>query len=496
MSDLSGKVSDTLPAISVIYPPADLPLPVESPVQVWVFFGYSDGTSGGVQPVSFFKTTGNDYTTVVSSDSFTDADGYARAIVRLSKPGTLGKKETFEGSVTARIMSLSAFDPNGTAIAALHADTSAGGPDKVEWENKPAAYPPVIDHLIILPTYNIFRLKHTLADGRDSTCVDLTCSPSDPTKDAFFVNDIALGDAFGTAWNPAAVQRWVYGQPRPPGWVFDSGLTARAPNVIVQQDNVTAWPPGVVSSLGGLVSPPNNNLKIGPAEDMTKRSLPSGTSVLFKAILTDELGSPIQGKHIDVWGRCDGEYTIVQPATNTDAYGETSFSVTVPDNGRAMAVLASYTPENPGGGVVHGYTQGNWCGLFYDPNNPPFVNESVRITPPGTRQTIGVGAEYKVTVLQGYDPTTGKPYLPVANQTVYWEASPRDRIIFSPLTGPLNTVPGTRFPTVTDSQGKSAIRVSAIGSTAFFGTIIARVANPETGTFFRNEVAVGFQPPS
>ncbi|WP_420963977.1 hypothetical protein [Brucella sp. IR073] len=476
MSDLSSEPSVVAPALTIIYPPTSVGLPIESPVQVWVFYGDSGGQGLGNQPIQF---TPGQYTIVLSADAATDADGYAHAVIKLSRPGALGTNSVFVGSVTAAIT-------NGPSIStSLYAFAAAGGPGKIEIENRRFTEPPY-DGLAILPEHNLMRLRYTLADGKGAICPKLICTPTDPSLQAYFQYDVAFGDVYGTAWNPASVKQrnsdW--------GTPFDAHFKAQAPNVIAQNSDTGTYPPSQLWHIGIIGGAPQI-LKIGPADDMAKRLLPNGEPVLFKAVFLSPDGVPLQGKEVQIAVRCEGNYTLSPPSV-TDENGETGFFITVPDNGRAVLIRASSMLREEhygyyGDRLWVGYTEGCWAGLFYDETNPPFVNESVRITPPGTRQTIGVGAEYKVMI---------RGNQPVNNQTVYWEASPPDRIIFSPLTGPLNTVPGTRFPTVTDSQGNSSIRVSAIGSTAFFGTIRAKVPNRETGTYFSNEVAVGFRPPA
>ncbi|WP_420963978.1 hypothetical protein [Brucella sp. IR073] len=512
MTNFSSKASDGNPALTFIYPPARVALPVESPVQVWVFYSDSDGTGVGNQPIQFSPGT---YTTIVSADTVTDADGFAHAVVKLAKDGTLGTKATFVGSLTAAITG----DPYVTLP--LHADTSAGGPTRTQMQTDFDASG--FSALTQPPAVNNIQFTHILADGTPANCSLLSCMPIDPTEVTYYRHSLAIGDTLGIAYNIALTKPdYIYDVPPPyDNTPAPADLHVYTPNVITQQQDASAILEAIPYYFPSATKP-YGTLHIGPADDMSQRRLPSGQQISFKAVYQDDTGNPLQGYQLvaDWYGplqitsssvtnptpasldvapspRSPGVLaekdnpptgTFYLPLTNGD--GETFFNASVSENGRAVSIIVR--PYR----VMPYYIQAGWAGLFYDFDNPPFVNESVRITPPGTRQTIGVGAVYQVTVLQGYDPATGRPYLPVANQTVYWEASPEDQIIFSPLTGPLGTVPGERFPTVTDSQGKSAIRISAIGSTAFFGTIRAKVANPETGTFFSNEVVVGFRPPA
>ncbi|WP_420963936.1 hypothetical protein [Brucella sp. IR073] len=513
---IPGPTSGTL---TVIYPPDNIDLPVESPIEVWVYFDATEGTNAN-QPVLFFPGSN---TSMVTADSYTDADGFARAIVKLMKPDTLGKKATFDGSVIAYI-GTTPFNAVATATASMHANTSAGGPGTIEtltWSTNPAG----VHNLGMPPIINVIQFKHMLADGTPANSTQVACSPLAPSQLAYFTHELALGDSVGMARNFVLTQPNY--APDPP-YTAPVNLKAYAPNVIAGSDDKGGIAIASATQLGGAI-PPWGKLTIGPADDMTQQRLPSGQLVQFKAVYTDEYGVPQEGKAVYVeWYITDGSFIITSPSSrNTDnasvppvvtnpsgeiapvtnppngwirlsptnEAGEVYFTAMVPENGRNVALSAAASSPFEGNQFIN-EAQAGWSGIFYDNDNPPFVNESVRITPPGTRQTIGTVAEYTVTVLEGYDPMTGRPYIPVAGQTVYWSANPADRIVFLPDTPPpsTGTVPGSRFPTVTDSNGVSKIRVLGLGTDSFFGEITAKVPNRETGTYFSHLVAVGFRP--
>ncbi|MBB2974188.1 hypothetical protein [Mesorhizobium sp. RMAD-H1] len=132
--------------------------------------------------------------------------------------------------------------------------------------------------------------------------------------------------------------------------------------------------------------------------------------------------------------------------------------------------------------------------MHYDPANPPFWNGKVAVTPPAGDLTLGQGYAVTVTALQGIGLLNHDPTGPWADTTIRWYAddASKDRIVFSLPGDPLGTVPGERFPTVTDAQGNTSIVVSALGTESLTAIIYAEVASPITGEAYTGSASISF----
>ena len=447
--------------LTIVYPPENVLLPVNSPIKVWALYTQSNGSGYDNQPIQF--APGNFTSVVGTPDTQTDADGWATATVQLSKDGTLNTIATFDGSITASIPG-----SNASASRPLHASTSAGGPGtikvtKLEFQN-----------WIGNKLWNSIEMQHLLADGTPGKYTNVATEPVTDSGDAHFFEPVRLADSLGYIGN--------FIQTNLPQGTNVTDVDVTAPNAIAGVDDTADVSIPVLDYLRDLGT---STIEVGPMGQESTDTLPIGVRIQFRAVCRFAGGAPWpQGTRI-VWspqtrGQYGPDFRIQTNIAN--ANGEAFNWVTMSRANEPCYAMALEV------GGDQDAAQGLWLGLFYDQANPPFPQFSVRIAPPDNPDVgYGTTATLQTTVLTGRDWLTGLPTTPVPNQTVYWHADPADKVAFSQATGPVSTLPHDEFPTVTNASGNTSVRVSSVGNEAFSATIWCEIHSRDTGTAIESD---------